>query len=126
MEIKNNTASSRPLFLPNKQKSNAARTAILPLNPLKQEQRNSAIENAGSSLSKTESNKESLSSIQAPNITRAQQQAHSSRQTSTTSYKVIAHEQQLARHAEKAIASYNIIEHSQYGQELVNRIELLV
>jgi len=41
-------------------------------------------------------------------------------------YKVTAHDVNMPRHAEKAVNSYNMIENSQDGQELVNRIELMV
>jgi len=72
------------------------------------------------------SNEEQISAIQPLNAIRTQQYAHSNHQTSTSNDKAVAHEQQRARYAQRAIASYNRIEHSQYGQELVNRIELAV
>lgn len=132
MEISNNTSSSHATFLQNKQVSDAARNAVSPLEQIKEEHEDSATKNANNSPSKTDTAIEKtpetlkLDATQPLNIIKAHQQTHSSRKNSIANYRVTAHEQQLARQAEKAIASYNGIENSQYGQELVNRIELLV
>ncbi len=132
MEISNNTSPNHTTFLQNRQASNTARNTVLPLEQLKEKQHDSASEKANHSLSNVGSHIEKTGEAQKPeamppgNIVRAHQQAHSSRQNNAANYRVVAHEQQLAHQAEKAIASYNRIENSQYGQELVNRIELLV
>ncbi len=131
MEISNNTSPSHTTFLQNRQASDTARNTVLALEPLKEKLRDSTSEKANSLLSR-ETHIEKAGETQQPeamppgSIIRAYQQAHSSQQNNAANYRVVAHEQQLAHQAEKAIASYNRIENSQYGQELVNRIELLV
>jgi len=132
MEISNNTSASHATFLQHKQASDAARNAIPALEQVNEEHPDSATNNANNSPSKIdtylEKTRETQKSdaIQPLNIIKAHQQTHSSRKNSIANYRVTAHEQQLAHQAEKAIASYNRIENTQYGQELVNRIELLV
>ena len=131
MEISNNTSPNHTTFLQNRQASDTARNVVLPLEQLKEKQHHSTSEKANSLLSR-ETHIEKAGETQQPetmppgSIIRAYQQAHSSRQNNVANYRVVAHAQQLAHQAEKAIASYNRIENSQYGQELVNRIELLV
>ncbi len=102
MEIRNNTSSGHAAFLQNKQVRSVERTAI--------------------STSETQR----VEAPQTLNIGKTQQPPHSNHKNGIASYKVTAHEQQLAHQTEKAIASYNRVENSQYGQELVSRIELLV
>ena len=102
MEIRHSTSSGHTTYLQNKPIRSAVRTAILT------------------------SDTQKFEATQTLNIVKAQPLPHSNLKNGIASYKVTAHEQQLAHQAEKAIASYNRIENSQYGQELVSRIELLV
>ncbi len=132
MEINNSTHLSHDAYLLSNQQNASARQNVAPLEQVKKEDQESnknsseakALQETQSSKTSTEQSEEvqSTSLFQPVNLIRAQQQNNES---GKQSYKVTAQQQQLAHHAEQAITTYNKVENTQYGQELVNRIEAM-
>lgn len=137
MEINNRShTTNHDAYLQKQQANNAEQNNISPSEHIKEEQEDkqkssessalSATKNSEDSSTKTEQNQESqsLELFEPINLTRARKESNS--QNNRMEYKIAVHEEQLAHQAEKAINSYHAIENSQYGQELVNRIEIMV
>lgn len=137
MEINNSLHTTyHDSYLPKQQANNAEQNNVSPTDLIKEEQEDkqkssestalSTAKNNEDSPTKTEPSQESqaLEIFEPINITRARKESNS--QSNRMEYKIAAHEEQIAHQAEKAINSYHAIENSQYGQELVNRIELIV
>ena len=137
MEINNRShATTHDAYLQKQQENNAEQNNVSPSELIKEEQEDkrqsskaaalAATKNSEDSATKTEQSNEppSLELLEPINLTRARKESES--QNNRMEYKIAVHEEQLARQAEKAINSYHAIENSQYGQELVNRIELMV
>lgn len=130
MEISNNTHFSADAYLLSQQKYKAEPGSVSPLKQIDKDQKSNqdqAADNKDLVATKradkaTEPTLETTENtpFQLVNITKAKNSPQN------TSYKITAHDEQIARHAEKAVSSYNAVENSQYGQELVNRIELMV
>ena len=78
---------------------------------------------ADSNTNNSVSFKEQTSLQQGFNLDKAQKKQASN---GPQGYKVTAHNSQIGHHAERAVSEYNSVENSQYSQELVNRIELMV
>jgi len=138
MEISHNSHFTNDAYLLSQQKNKAEQSNVTPIDEVRKEQRSNqkraveaketdASDESKNSASGLEQNKETTTNTLQPiNITKARQANKSNTQHNESSYKVTAHEPQMARHAKQAVESYNNVENSQYGQELVNRIELMV
>lgn len=133
MEINNSNHFSHDAYLLSSQQNNAASKNVAPLEQVKNaEQEPDKSDSEASALQEKQSSKKSERSEEAAvtslfqpiNFTRAQRQNATANNTSAA-YKLTAHQQQLAHHAERAITTYNKVENTQYGQELVNRIEAM-
>lgn len=136
MEINNRTHLNHEAYLHNQQVTDTEKNNVTPLEQIKEEQKGkqnspestslSNTINSQASITKTEQLQasQSLTLFEPINLTRAriQPNPHDTRMD----YKITAHEERVTHQAEKAINSYHAVENSQYGQELVNRIELMV
>ncbi len=131
MEISSHSHFNSKAYLPRQQKYKAEPSNVLPLGKIQNDQKNNPnIEAKTLATNKNASTNEEqnklaieLNSFQPIHLTQAHQTVSPGKELS---YKVTAHDPQIARHAEKAVASYNSVENSQYAQELVNRIEVMV
>jgi len=136
MEIHNSSHFSHDAYLLSRRENNADSKNISPLKQIEEDKEHSKNKTAQvESIQETEEsapNRESeehsqpISLFQPINLTKAQQQNRNNPQNDEQNYKVHPQQQHVTHHAEKAISSYNNIENSQYGQELVNRIEAMV
>jgi len=138
MEISHNSHFTNDAYLLSQQKNKAEQSNVTPIDEVRKEQGShhkraveakeaDASDESKNSASSAEQNKEiTTNTLQPINITKARQASQSNTQQNESSYKVTAHDPQMARHAKQAVESYNHVENSQYGQELVNRIELMV
>ena len=133
MEINNATHFSHDAYLLSHQQSASDFKNVEPAEQVKDEKnpdnksaQTQALIERQTSKSTTEQTGEiqSASLFQPVNLIRAQQQ--NSENPKQASYKITAQQQQLAHRAEQAITTYNKVENTQYGQELVNRIETMV
>lgn len=136
MEINNSSHFSTDAYLLSQRKYQAKQSNVSPLEKAHKDQQSDsqtnktepAVEdiskNAALAVSAEQSSTEITNNpFSAINLTRAHQ-TNSNQHDS--SYKVTAHKPQIGHQAEQAVAQYNRVENSQYGQELVSRIELLV
>ena len=137
MEINNlSHTTNHDTYLQKQQANNADQNNVSPSELIKEELEDkqkssesaalSAAKNSDDSSTQTEQSQESkaLEFFEPINLTRARKESDS--QNNRMEYKIAAHQEQIAHQAEKAINAYHAIENSQYGQELVNRIELMV
>jgi len=137
MEINNRShATNHDAYFQKQQANNAGQYFVSPSEHIKEEQEDkqksskstvlSTTKDSEAASAKTEQSHEpqSLALLEPINLTRARKDSGS--QNNRMEYKVAVHEELLAHQVEKAINSYHVIENSQYGQELVNRIELIV
>lgn len=136
MEINNRSHANHDAYLQKQQANDAGQNNVAPSEHIKEEQEDkqksskaaalSTTENSKDAASKTEQSQQpqSLELFEPINLTRARNNSGS--QNNRMEYKVSAHEEKIAHNAEKAINSYHAVENSQYEQELVNRIEIMV
>ena len=136
MEINNRSHFSTDAYLLSQQKYKADQQSMSPLEKSNKEKKVNREEtsetkkiSAVNEDSQTHSNFHIASTKQAnlnQTLNSNKTQRNQSNNQDTSGYKVSPHNPQIAHKAERAVATYNSVENSQYGQELVNRIELLV
>lgn len=136
MEINNRPHSSHGSYLQNQQANSAEQNNVSPSEHIKEEQEDKQKSSQSAALTASKNTEEvstqaeqiheakSLQSLEPINLTLARKQSNT--QDNRMQYKVAAHDAQVAHQVAKAINSYHAVENSQYGQELVNRIELMV
>lgn len=137
MEINNRShTTNHDAYLQKQQVNSTEQNNVAPSEHIKEELEDkqkssesaalSATDNSEDSSTKTGQNKESqtLELLEPINLTRARKESNS--QNNRMEYKIAVHEEQIPHQAEKAINAYHSVENSQYAQELVNRIELMV
>ncbi len=136
MEISNSSHFSSDAYLLSQRKYQAEHDNVLPVEKTHKDQQNDKRQTGKTevltsslaskrSATQTEQNTAALETnpFQAFNASRTRQ---TNSNHSNAAYKVAAHNSQIGYQAEQAVARYNKVENSQYGQDLVNRIELLV
>lgn len=135
MEISNHSHFSTDAYLLSQRKYQAEHDNVSPLEKIRQNQQGeqSAPDKykliSGNKIDKeTVSGNEQNVVSQQINPFKAMNvgQAYQAKASQNTTYKVTEHNPQIGHQAGQAVATYNTIENSQYNQNLVNRIELLV
>ena len=134
MEISNNSHFSTDAYLLSQQRNKADQDNVSPLGKIQDEKKSDraqateteAVDNEETKRLKHDTESNEVNTFQANNLRRAHHLSQQNAQRPENDYTVTAHDSVIARQTEKALASYNSVENSQYGQELVNRIELMV
>lgn len=134
MEITKHSPISHDAYLLNQQAGNAGQNSISPAEQIEDQLEDSqkpskthdiTAEEKSEHLEKTQ--EAQIHELFEPiNITRAKRQNDSQGVNNRQPYTVAAHNENISHQATTAINAYNTVENSPEGQELVNRIELLV
>ena len=135
MEINNRSHLGNDAYAQKQLLDSADQNNVTPSESIKEEQEDkqksssatlSNVKNTDESLSKAEQvhKPNSLELLEPLNLTRARRLTDN--QDDRKEYTIKAHDEKISHQAAEALNAYHRIENNQEGQELVNRIELMV
>ena len=134
MEITKHSPIGHDAYLLNQQAGNAGQNSISPAEQIEEQLKDSQKPSKTHDIT-SEEKSEHLESTQESqvqelfepiNITRAKRHNDNHGDNNRQDYTVAAHNDNVSHQATTAINTYNAVENSPEGQELVNRIELMV